>query len=141
MTDAHENGHGYGPHHNHETDDMDEKRRRTRVNAGFETRVFTGGETYALGMRDVSLKGVRCAHEPGLAVGMDCVVELALSPEARIEIEGVVVRSDADGTAIDFGAMDEDSFSHLRRLVQYNAADPDEIDRELRDRLHSTLQD
>ena len=120
-------------------DSMDEKRRRTRVNARFETRIFTGGETYTLPMEDVSLKGVRCAHEPGLVVGMDCVVELALSEEARIEVEGVVVRSDADGTAVDFGAMDEDSFAHLRRLVQFNASDPDAIDRELRDRLHSTL--
>jgi hypothetical protein len=29
--------------------------------------------------------------------------------------------------------MDEDTFYHLKRLLQYNAADPDTIDSEIKD--------
>ena len=32
---------------------------------------------------------------------------------------------------VDFSNMEEDSFYHLKRLVQYNNDDPDKIDTEL----------
>jgi hypothetical protein len=45
-------------------------------------------------------------------------------------VQGEFVRVSPRETGIYFKTMDENSFFHLKRLVQYNAQDPDMIDDE-----------
>jgi len=72
-----------------------------------------------------------CDPVDGFAVGDDCEVAISLSEEAVIMVSAKVVRSDDTGLAVDFASMDEMSFTHLRRLIQFNADDADTIDSEL----------
>ncbi|MDP3426686.1 MAG: PilZ domain-containing protein [Humidesulfovibrio sp.] len=111
---------------------MDNNRRRSRVTTHVMAHYLQKGAVdYPLVTQNISLKGMLAKPQPGILSGELGVVRIDLSAEASIEIECQVIRSDANGVAIDFRPMDEDSFFHLRNLVRYNAPDADQIDAEL----------
>ncbi|CCO22357.1 PilZ domain-containing protein [Maridesulfovibrio hydrothermalis] len=107
------------------------KRRRTRIKAGFTVVLHKGDIDAAAESLNLSLKGILCGPVPGFSVGDKCEVTISLSEEAEIRVEANVVRADDTGLAVDFSSMDEMSFTHLRRLIQFNADDADTIDSEL----------
>ncbi|WP_027721238.1 PilZ domain-containing protein [Maridesulfovibrio zosterae] len=107
------------------------KRRRTRVEAGFTVMLHKDGIDTDAESHNLSLKGLLCDPVEQFKVGDDCEVSILLSEEAVIRIEAIVVRSDSSGLAVDFHSMDDMSFTHLRRLVQFNSDDADSIDKEL----------
>lgn len=107
------------------------KRRRSRVQAGFTVELVRQGVHVEAETMNLSLKGILCSPAPGFAPENECEVHIRLSEEIEIIINGIVVRSDEVGIAIDFMQMDEVSFTHLRRLIQFNAQDADSIDEEL----------
>lgn len=109
----------------------EEKRRRSRVCAHFDAYVYMDGEKIQVITENISMKGALFAHEPRLAAGRDCTVVFTLSKDVKVRLKGTVVRSESDGTAIDFESMDETAFFHLRNMVRYSAADADKIDKEL----------
>jgi len=113
---------------------MDDNRRRrsrvcTHVLANFLQK---GTRQYPLVTQNISLKGMLAKAQPGIITGEPGIIRIDLSADASIEIECEVIRSDANGVAIDFKPMDEESFFHLRNLVRYNAPDADQIDSELK---------
>ena len=115
---------------------MDNRRRRTRVN--FRTRAdvqAVGARLVDLETRDLSLKGVFVLGEHPLEPGQGCVVTIRLMDEAEeapeLHMEGKVVRTTGEGTAIDFVSMDPETYLHLRNLVILNAEDPDAAEKEL----------
>lgn len=107
------------------------QRRRTRVKAAFTVElerqnVFVAAETV-----NISMKGILCNAVHGFAIGDKCEVHIILANKVRAVISGIVVRADAEGIAVDFQSMDDESFSHLRCIVQYNLGDADAIDKEI----------
>ena len=113
---------------------MDANRRRrsrvdTNIAAGFTPQ---GGAELRILICNISLKGLLAVPEALVATGASGVLRITLSPEAVIEIDCTVIRSDATGVAIDFTGMEPESFLHLRNLVRYNAPDADQIDAELK---------
>lgn len=107
------------------------KRRRTRVNAGFRVALHKEDFDAFVESHNLSLKGILCDPAQGFFVGDECEVSIPLSDDAIIRVSAKVVRSDGSGLAADFHHMDEVSFTHLRRLVQFNSEDADIIDSEL----------
>ncbi|WP_320172955.1 PilZ domain-containing protein [Maridesulfovibrio sp.] len=107
------------------------KRRRTRVNAGFRVVLHKEDFDAYVESHNLSLKGILCDPVNGFFVGDECEISIPLSEDAIIRVSAKVVRSDKDGLAADFHHMDEISFTHLRRLIQFNAEDADTIDSEL----------
>lgn len=81
---------------------------------------------------DLSLKGalVELDNSP-LEVGTRCKIHLALSPEASINMATVVSHVQGRKVGLRCEHTDLDSITHLRRLVELNAGDPDLLDREL----------
>ena len=59
-------------------------------------------------------------------------MSISLHDKLTITINAKVLRARAEETAIGFAAMDEESFAHLKRIVQYNAGDADRIEGEFR---------
>lgn len=108
-----------------------DKRRRTRIHVGFTVQLAKNGLSVTAETQNLSMKGILCNSVSDFAVGNLCEVSLVLSKEITVKIEGKVVRSDEFGLAIDFIVMNEESFTHLRKLVQYNSSDADAIDSEL----------
>lgn len=109
---------------------MSDRRRRTRI--PFRARVdiqATGMRLMDMESRDLSHKGVYVLGDLPLKQGQSCMVTVHLVGQGddvpTLQMEGRIVRSGANGTAIDFVSMDPDTFMHLRNIVLLNAQDPD----------------
>lgn len=108
-----------------------EQRKRTRVPVRFDVIVFCEGKEFPVHSQNLSLKGMLCTFNEHLKPGQECHLVLNLTSEIKITVRGIIVRSEPKGTAIDFLQMDEDDFVHLRKIIEYNSGNPDQIDREL----------
>ena len=110
-----------------------ERRKRTRVYIGFDITIQFQQKKIKVQTMNISLTGISCTSSPVFRAGEECSVILSLNPETRLTIQGKILRVDDKEAIISFLSMDEDTFYHLKRLLQYNAADPDAIDDELKD--------
>jgi len=109
------------------------RRRRSRVDTNIPASfIQPDGEALRLSICNISLKGLLAVPEALVKPGAAGLIRIELSPEALIEIESRIIRSDDMGVAIDFTGMEPESFMHLRNLVRYNAPDADQIDAELK---------
>ena len=108
-----------------------ERRQHTRVPVRFEVFLRIKRRKIPVTTLNVSMRGMQCsAHElflPGLA----CTAEFVLSAGVRFSVAATIMRTSRRATALQFTAMDEEAFFHLKRLVQFNTRNPDRIDREL----------
>lgn len=113
---------------------MEDHRKRTRVQGHFKGKLEFASRTLTITTENVSLKGVLCDLLDPEAVppksGDKCLVVLPLSQDITLSVHGQVVRSSGERVAVDFTAMDEDSYTHLRNIVRFSADDPDAIDKE-----------
>jgi hypothetical protein len=88
--------------------------------------------------RDVSMKGIFLVTSHRLPAGTSCRIRIRIGDPAEplwVEADGRVVRSDAEGVAVEFAEMGVSSFHHLKNLVMYNAADPARVEGELGDHV------
>lgn len=113
---------------------MPERRTRTRVKVQYRADVSTSNARLEdLETRDLSHKGVFIMGGQ-LPAGEPCQVTIHLcgSPEEdpAMHMEGTVVRSTTEGTAIDFQFMDPDTYLHMRNLVLRHAPDTEEVEKE-----------
>ncbi|HQK99932.1 MAG TPA: PilZ domain-containing protein [Smithellaceae bacterium] len=109
----------------------EERRKRTRVPVGFEMAVIAAGKTIAVKTTDISLAGVRFQGDLPMAPGSACMMQLRLQEDLCLNIEGTLLRVEGDEAVVSFLSMDEETFYHLKRLVQLNASDADRIDQEI----------
>jgi hypothetical protein len=109
----------------------DEKRRRTRAPVHVDVSVRIAQETLRVETENISLNGMLCKPDRRLRTGETGDVRILLSPETVITARAKILRSDDVGMAIAFASLDDDSFFHLKRLVQFNTEDADLIDRGL----------
>ncbi|WP_243362966.1 PilZ domain-containing protein [Fundidesulfovibrio terrae] len=108
------------------------KRKRSRVDTGFDAVVSCGGiEKHNVKVRNLSLKGMLCEPDHRIECIKDCSVTIVLSRSISFTIEARMIRNDEKGLALDFESMDEKAFFHLRNIVRYHSLDPDAIDKEL----------
>lgn len=110
-----------------------ERRKRTRVSLGFDITILVKQQKIKVQTINVSLTGISCMSSPLFSTGEECAVLLSLNPETSLTIQGKILRVGDREAIISFQSMNEDTFYHLKRLLQYNAADPDTIDDELKD--------
>lgn len=110
--------------------------RRQFWRAAFRSPVQLTGTTGASvegSLVDLSLKGalVEFVAAPALNAGDECQLVLSLSAEAAIQMSTVVSHVEGNRIGLRCRHIDLDSITHLRRLVELNAGDPDLLDREL----------
>ena len=109
-----------------------EKRKRSRVPVHLDIAVsIPGQETVRITLVNISLTGILCGSSPLFRKEQACRVVISLADDLAITIDSKILRVDEQETAIAFTSMDEESYAHLKRLVQYNQGDGDVIDREL----------
>lgn len=113
------------------TNNSAERRRRGRVPVCLAVKINVEGRVIAVVSRNLSLKGLACASHPLLRENACCQVVIRLTPDIQAVIKARVVRADQTQTAIDFLAMDPESFVHLKKLVEYHSHSPETITREL----------
>ncbi|MGD8563017.1 MAG: PilZ domain-containing protein [Desulfarculaceae bacterium] len=115
---------------------MDNRRQRTRVNFHTVAQVQAQGvNADGLQTEDLSLKGVFLVGDLALSSGQHCDVSIRLMAEGSdtptLRMQGKVIRSTPEGTAIEFTSLDPETYVHLRNLVLLNADDPDSAEEEL----------
>lgn len=108
-----------------------ERRRRARVPVRLTVKILLEGREIAVESRDLSLKGLACTPNPLLQENHCCQVVISLTPDLRAVIKGRVVRAGDSGAAIDFVALDPESFVHLKKIVEYHSACPEMVFQEL----------
>jgi hypothetical protein len=87
---------------------------------------------------NVSMKGLFAKTVEQLPVGSECRVILHLDElggEERIEAKAYVVRSSADGLAVEFSETGLESYRHLRKLIMINSTDVAQTEKELDDHV------
>lgn len=89
------------------------------------------GMEIAVASRNISLKGMACAPHPLIRENACCLVVIRLTPAIQAIIKARVVRAGETETAIDFLAMDPESFAHLKKIVEYHSRSPEAVAREL----------
>lgn len=109
------------------------QREFTRVPIELRAEVEGGGLSIRSSVtRSLSLKGLFVACTEQLPAGTECRITLFQGEGAfRIEAEGKVVNAHPDGIALQFTRiLGIEDFEHLRKLVLYNAPDPDQVEDE-----------
>jgi len=109
-----------------------ERRKRTRVPVTFDASILIGAEKISVQALNISLTGILCTADNCFQKDGECLVIITLDSAIHITLQGKILRTDTEETAIAFMSMDEESFAYLKRLVQYNAVDADTIDGEIR---------
>lgn len=93
------------------------------------------GESDSPGLlHDASLKGALVEVAAGWSgrVGQSCELRLDLAPDVSITMETTVAHRDEGGlVGLHCERLDLDSMTHLRQLVEHNAADPALLERDL----------
>ncbi len=108
-----------------------ERRKRTRVPVQFGLNVIVRGKSVKVETQNLSLTGVSFVSPETFKTNERCSIDLRLNRDVHISIEAKILRSKDNETIASFLEMDENTFYHLKRLLQFNAADSDKIEKEL----------
>lgn len=110
-----------------------ERRRFWRSGFHAPAHVTLLGRDQAVRLVDISLKGALVEHEGGWTAqdGQKCHLRLELAPDAVILMDSTVAHVDGRRIGLRCDRIDLDSITHLRQLVEHNAADPAVLDRDL----------
>ena len=109
-----------------------ERRRRTRVPIQIDVDVLLKGVIIKLQSSNISLVGILCTSDPLFRLDESCTVIISLGGDLQISIDARIVRVGKKEAAIKFISLDDESFIHLKKLVQYNMGDAERVDAELR---------
>ncbi len=109
---------------------MPNKRKRSRVFGAYEGILEVRGVPWPVRTRDISLKGALIVASPAPPLKELCVLRIPLADDVLLRMEGIIVRVGQNDIAMDFTAMDEETYGHLSRLVRLRAENADVIDRE-----------
>jgi hypothetical protein len=110
--------------------DNSERRKHSRV--GFTTDILicieADGRSVELetSSKDLSLKGIFVSSEEKFSEGTKCDVKVFLSgsiENIELAMKGTVMRISKNGMGIEFDSMGVNTYSHLKKIVQYNRAD------------------
>jgi len=106
------------------------KRKRTRIAAHFEVTVTLDEVHYLVETLNLSLTGLLCVTNNNFRLNAPCHIHIQLTDDVIIDLEGKILRLGDQETAISFSSMDEESFFHLKRIIELNSIDADMIEKE-----------
>lgn len=110
-----------------------ERRLFWRAHFNSPVQLTLHGEVQEARLRDISLKGALVEVPEGWQGkhGDHCHLRLPLGAHATINMGTTVTHLDDRRVGLHCDTIDLDSVTHLRRLVELNAGDPELLDREL----------
>ncbi|WP_434628111.1 PilZ domain-containing protein [Pseudomonas sp. Z1-29] len=117
---------------------MSERRRFVRIEFHAETELSQGPFIWPVKLLDLSLKGL-LIEKPEPWIGdpeKSFMADIHLSSEAEVKMEVRLTHDDHGHLGFVCEHIDLDSVAHLRRLVELNLADHDELERELAALIH-----
>ncbi|NUT82705.1 MULTISPECIES: PilZ domain-containing protein [Pseudomonas] len=112
---------------------MSERRRFVRIEFHAKTELIQAPFKWPVELLDLSLKGLLIKKpEPWLGnPEKTFIADIHLSNEVEVKMEVRLAHDDHGHLGFVCEHIDLDSIAHLRRLVELNLADHDELEREL----------
>ncbi|OQY21547.1 MAG: hypothetical protein B6I37_08560 [Desulfobacteraceae bacterium 4572_35.2] len=115
---------------------MTEKRHYERVRFVEQAQVHCGDNIYSCMVTDISLKGCLLEFEQEnleqLCSDQSCEITLQLKgSDIVLRFEANTTHTHLHTVGFQFKSMPPESMTHLRRLLELNTGNPEEIDREL----------
>jgi hypothetical protein len=82
---------------------------------------------------DISLKGLLVEHPQKIIIRPEdlCTIKLILGEDIAIDMQAKVTHTDDSHLGLQWVDIDLDSLTRLRRLLELNSSDPEEVNREL----------
>ena len=108
-------------------------RRRSRVATHFAALLTCQGRNIDVWTHDLSLTGMKVhlpEEETILREGDVCQVRIPLAEDIEVVADARVARTDEHRAALEFTAIDPESYPHLLNMVRFAAKDPDAIEEE-----------
>jgi hypothetical protein len=116
-----------------------DNREFTRVPAKVKVEIVTReGVFFTRTTRNLSMSGLYVEGHEQLPAGTECRLRLFLGEDRNatcIEILGRILRTDADGMAVEFAQIEVEGFDHLRNLVLLNTTRVQQVEEEFRSHL------
>jgi hypothetical protein len=109
-----------------------ENRKRARVPVHRNVNILIEEKVIQRQIINISMSGILCTSDSLFQRGALCKVNIVLGDNLQMNMEAVIVRVAEQETAINFTGMDQESFLHLMKFVQYNSGDPDKIESEIK---------
>lgn len=118
-----------------------EKRHFTRIPFDARYTLSRSGQTDTFHgeVLDISLKGALLHHGDTSALKTGEVFDLTLILDTELELTMVasVVHVEAETVGVHYDAIDVDSITHLRRILELNLGDVELLERELSEMIQS----
>jgi hypothetical protein len=112
---------------------MEEKRDYHRVPFKCHSKISIVDRCYACELIDISLRGVllEIDSEDKIGLGSLCQIDIAFaSCDIHLQFDGKLVHQEKNHYGFRIESLEVDSLTHLRRLLELNYGDADEIERE-----------
>lgn len=115
------------------TDSHDDRRRFKRIAFDAKTTLAQGDRTWQVQLVDLSLKGMLIERPASWQADTDQQfnADIKLSNEAHVQMDVRLTHDDHGQLGFVCEHISLESISHLRRLIELNLADHDELEREL----------
>ena len=115
------------------TDSSHNQRHFSRVPFDTPVRMISAQGSTAVRLLNISLKGALVSEPVGwtVAPGTLLALELTLVEGEHIRVNVKVAHAENGHVGLYWDQIDLDSMTHLRRLVQLNLGDAEQLDREL----------
>lgn len=113
---------------------MENRRLFTRILFSIKAELNVEDKTYSVSIHDISLNGalVTAVESEQSLKGKNGTLTFSLCDnESRVAMDITVVHEQDDETGLRCNAIDIDSVSHLRRLIELNLGDSEQFDKEL----------
>ena len=110
-----------------------ERRQYQRIPFIAEVVMSKDDQSWSSGLLDISLKGmlVEPPSDVEADMGASYAIELVLSEDAAINMQARISHANHDHWGLEWENIDLEGLTHLRRLLELNMNDPDEMHREL----------
>ncbi|RHW75930.1 PilZ domain-containing protein [Colwellia sp. RSH04] len=113
---------------------MENRRQFTRILFSITAELNVDDVTYPVSIHDISLNGALVTaieSEESLKGKLGTLRFFLSDGESEVEMHIAVVHEHQDETGLQCNAIDIDSVTHLRRLVELNLGDSEQLNKEL----------
>ena len=113
---------------------MENRRQFTRILFSISAEIEIEEQTYPVSIHDISLNGAldtAIDSEISLKGKLGTLHFVLSDKESEVTMNIAVVHEEKDETGLQCNAIDIDSVTHLRRLVELNLGDSEQLNKEL----------
>lgn len=114
----------------------EDKRRFSRIFLDMPAELTVAETSYTIErIANLSIGGCLLKIKDDFPIGAECQFAIILNDppqDLRVNVNGEIVRSDAETVGIKFTRINPDDLIHLQNIIRYNFENPDKISDEIK---------